>query len=176
MLWKQKLQTVHFFTFFFTGFDFLKYRFWLFLTFFWPSLTFKKKCLTFFVYCFWTLLTVIDRFWRFFFLLFLTVSTVFDSFGSVFNAVLDRFTESIHWWVMADGWWKKVQKVQKQACCAGSRRRPSPAEALPIGKIHPLSKMALTFETLMGFWCPSGFRTFLITGSAISNHLGMAAP
>ena len=36
-------------------------------------------------------------------------------------------------------------------------RRPSTAEAPPIGKIHPTSKMAVTFEPLIGFWCPSGF-------------------
>ena len=30
-------------------------------------------------------------------------------------------------------------------------RRPSTAEAPPIGKIHPFSKMALTFEPLIGF-------------------------
>ena len=34
---------------------------------------------------------------------------------------------------------------------AGCRRRPSPHEAPPIGKIHPFSKMAVTFEALMGF-------------------------
>ena len=36
-------------------------------------------------------------------------------------------------------------------------RRPSTAEAPPIGKIHPFSKMSVTFEPLIGFWCPSGF-------------------
>ena len=35
--------------------------------------------------------------------------------------------------------------------------RPSTAEAPPIGKIHPFSKMAVTFEPLIGFWWPSGF-------------------
>ena len=29
--------------------------------------------------------------------------------------------------------------------------RPSPAEAPPISKIHPFSKIAITFEPLMGF-------------------------
>ena len=33
----------------------------------------------------------------------------------------------------------------------------------PIGKIHPFSKMAVTFEPLMGFGCPSVLRNFLIT-------------
>ena len=32
-----------------------------------------------------------------------------------------------------------------------------------IGKIHPFSKMNVTFETLMGFSCSSGFGKFLIT-------------
>ena len=36
-------------------------------------------------------------------------------------------------------------------------RRPSTAEAPPIGKIHPFCKMAITFDPLIGFWCPSGF-------------------
>ena len=42
-------------------------------------------------------------------------------------------------------------------------RRPSTDEAPPIGKINPFSKMAVTFEPLMRFWCPSGFRKFWIT-------------
>ena len=32
----------------------------------------------------------------------------------------------------------------------------------PTGKINPFSKMAMTFEPIMGFGCPSGFRKFLI--------------
>ena len=40
--------------------------------------------------------------------------------------------------------------LHKKACCAGCRRRPSPAEAPSIGKIHPFSKMAITFEPVMG--------------------------
>ena len=42
-------------------------------------------------------------------------------------------------------------------------RRPSTAEAPPTGKIQPFSKMAVTFEPLIGFWCPLGFRKVLIT-------------
>ena len=38
-----------------------------------------------------------------------------------------------------------------------------PDEAPPMGKIHPFSKMAVTFEPLMEFGCPLGFRKFLIT-------------
>ena len=30
----------------------------------------------------------------------------------------------------------------------------------PIDKIHPFSKMAVTFEPIMEFLCPSGFRKF----------------
>ena len=33
-------------------------------------------------------------------------------------------------------------------------RRPSTAEDPPIGKINPLSKMAVIIEPLMWFWCP----------------------
>ena len=36
-------------------------------------------------------------------------------------------------------------------------------QAPPIGKIHPFTKMAVTFEPVMGFWCPSGFRKVLVT-------------
>ena len=39
----------------------------------------------------------------------------------------------------------------KQACCADWRRRPSSAEDPPIGKIHPFSKMAVTFEPWWDF-------------------------
>ena len=39
----------------------------------------------------------------------------------------------------------------KQACCADCRRRPYPAEAPPVGKIDPFSKMAVTFEPQIGF-------------------------
>ena len=38
-----------------------------------------------------------------------------------------------------------------------------PTEASPIGQIHPFCKMAVNFEPLMEFWCPSGFRKLLIT-------------
>ena len=34
-------------------------------------------------------------------------------FWSFFLTIFERFTESIHWWMMDDGWWKKVQKIQK---------------------------------------------------------------
>ena len=46
---------------------------------------------------------------------------------------------------------RHAQKVRdctssyKQACCAGCRRRHSPAEAPPIGKIHSFSKMSVIF-------------------------------
>ena len=41
---------------------------------------------------------------------------------------------------------------------AGCRRRPFTAEALPIGKKNPFSKITITFEPLKRFGCPSGFR------------------
>ena len=41
-------------------------------------------------------------------------------------------------------------------------RRPQtqtlPDEAPPMGKIHPFSRIAVTFEPVMRFGCPSGFR------------------
>ena len=30
---------------------------------------------------------------------------------------------------------------KKQACCTGCKRRPSPNEAPPIGKLNPFSKL-----------------------------------
>ena len=36
--------------------------------------------------------------------------------------------------------------------------RPSTAEAQPVGKIHPFSKIAVTLESLMRFGCPSRFK------------------
>ena len=48
--------------------------------------------------------------------------------------------------------------VEKQACCAGCRRRPFTAEAPLIGKIHPFIQITITFEPVMRFGCPLGFR------------------
>ena len=45
----------------------------------------------------------------------------------------------------------------EQACCAGCRRRSFTAEALLIGKMHPFSKIAVTFEPVQQFRCPAGF-------------------
>ena len=42
----------------------------------------------------------------------------------------------------------------KQACCAGCRRRHD-ANPLIIGKMRPFNKIAVTFEPVMQFWCPS---------------------
>ena len=33
----------------------------------------------------------------------------------------------------------------------------------PIGKIYPFTKIVVTFESVMQFWCPSGFRKIFIT-------------
>ena len=41
--------------------------------------------------------------------------------------------------------------IKNKPAAAGCRRRPSPAEAPPIDKIHPYSKMAVSFELMMGF-------------------------
>ena len=49
---------------------------------------------------------------------------------------------------------KMFEKEKKQACCAGCRSRPSPAEAPPIGKIHPFSKMGHNFWTTDGILMP----------------------
>ena len=39
-----------------------------------------------------------------------------------------------------------------------------PDEAPPIGKIHPFSKIAVTFEPVLQFGCPSGFRiSYIVT-------------
>ena len=54
----------------------------------------------------------------------------------------------------------------------------------PVGKIHPLSKIAVTFEPIQQFWCPSSFRIYetnvyivcFKTGCTIINRLGMMAP
>ena len=47
----------------------------------------------------------------------------------------------------------KCTFTQKQACCAGCRRRPFTAEAPPMGKIHPFSKIAVHFEPVIQFGC-----------------------
>ena len=49
----------------------------------------------------------------------------------------------------------------KQACCAGCKRRPFTAEAPTLGKIQPFSKIAVTFEQVMKFGCPSRFQISL---------------
>ena len=42
-------------------------------------------------------------------------------------------------------------------CCTGCKRRPNTNATPPIGKIHPFSKIAITFEPVMQFRCPSRF-------------------
>ena len=51
-------------------------------------------------------------------------------------------------------------------------RRPSTAEAPPIGKIHPFSKMAVTFEQGLDHYDI----VYFIIWRSISNRLGVAAP
>jgi hypothetical protein len=62
---------------------------------------------------------------------------------------------------------KKPNRDNAQHCrfiCKETRwgspfdRRPSSAEAPAIGKIHPFSKITITFEPVMRFGCPSRFR------------------
>ena len=53
-------------------------------------------------------------------------------------------------------------------------RRPPTAEAPPIGQIYAFSKMAVTFEPMMQFGALLEI-VYFITGTAISNRLGMAA-
>ena len=56
-----------------------------------------------------------------------------------------------------------------------------PDEAPPEGKIHPFSKIAITFEPIQWFWCPSGFKRSeksqysFMTGRTILNRLGVTA-
>ena len=40
--------------------------------------------------------------------------------------------------------------------------RTLPDATTPIGNIRPFSKMTITFEPLMGFWCPSVYRKIVI--------------
>ena len=59
-----------------------------------------------------------------------------------------------------------------------------PDAAPPVGKIHPFSKIAVTFEPLQRFWCPSRFRVSqkkfnivsFMTGSTMFTHFGVTAP
>ena len=52
----------------------------------------------------------------------------------------------------------------------------------PIGKIHPISKISLTFEAIIWVWYPLELRNvmcnkvYFVMGSTISNHLAVAAP
>ena len=45
----------------------------------------------------------------------------------------------------------KTEEIDKTRRGSPVDRRPSTAEAAPIGKIHPFSKMAITFEPMIGF-------------------------
>ena len=65
------------------------------------------------------------------------------------------------------------KEIEKQACCAGCRRRPFTAEAPPIGKIHPFSKIAVTFEPVMRFGC---FLRFRISLKIVTQFLWLKAP
>ena len=43
-----------------------------------------------------------------------------------------------------------IVEIYETRWCSPVDSRPSTAEAPPIGKIHPFSKMAATFEPLIG--------------------------
>ena len=47
--------------------------------------------------------------------------------------------------------YKSIPNMYKPSLLRRLQGTPSPAEAPPIGKIRPFSKMAVTFEPLMGF-------------------------
>ena len=60
-----------------------------------------------------------------------------------------------------------------------------PDATAPIGKVHPFSKIAITFELIHQFRCPSRFRipkkkkvniVCFMTESTIFNPLGLTAP
>ena len=57
-----------------------------------------------------------------------------------------------------------LQTVSADNRCTETRRsspvdrRPSTAEAPPIGQTHPFSKIAVTFEPVVQFRCPLRFR------------------
>ena len=53
-------------------------------------------------------------------------------------------------------WWKNLHLKSHKMDSTWPRNHC--AEAPPIGKIHPFSKIAVTFEPVMQFGCPSGFR------------------
>ena len=53
---------------------------------------------------------------------------------------------------------KKRNKTKISLLSSPVDCRPSTAEAPPIGKIHPFSKIAVTVEPVMQFGCPSRFR------------------
>ena len=51
-----------------------------------------------------------------------------------------------------------VKSIQPSLLRRLKRRRPFTAKAPPIGKIHPISKIGVTFESVMQFEYPSRFR------------------
>ena len=52
----------------------------------------------------------------------------------------------------------RTSKNQKKSLLRRLQEQTLPDEAPPMGKIHPLSKIAVTFEPEMRFECPLGFR------------------
>ena len=74
--------------------------------------------------------------------------------------------------------------IHKTSLLRRLQEQTLPDEAPPMGKIHPFSKITVTFEPVMQFWCPSRFRislkncslVYFMTESTISNHWGVVAP
>ena len=71
---------------------------------------------------------------------------------------------------------------------AAKRKKKPAAQTLPdvappVGKIHPFSKLAVTFGPIQRLGCPSRFRisendqySLFLTGNTISNRLAVTAP
>ena len=100
----------------------------------------------------------------------LACSDISCSSWLVSHVVIFKHQFLIHWYEL----WKNL--MDKQTKDVGQYfvdyktsllRRPQaqtlPDATPPIVKIHPFSKMAVAFEPLIQFWCPSGLRKFLIT-------------
>ena len=73
---------------------------------------------------------------------------------------------------------RKKRKKEKE-----KETQTLPDEAPPIGKIQQISKITVTFEPVMPFGCPSGFRiskkncniVHFMTESSICKHYAVAA-
>ena len=57
--------------------------------------------------------------------------------------------------------WMTLSDYQASLLCR-LQAQTLPDATPSMGKIHPFIKMTITFEPLLEFWCPLGFRKFLI--------------